>query len=254
MPIVAGIDAFRDAMAGFEDKYVLIGGGACSLLFEGAPVDFRITKDLDVVVMAASDDVAFGKALWSFVRAGGYTCGIREDGSARYYRFRLPEASGGNDDQLPAEIELFSHASWPVDEGVEIVPLPFDGDLSSLSAILLDEDYYGFIRQGIVRRHDVPVPDVLHIIPLKMRAHVDLNRRHDGGEHVRRRNLTKHRADVLSLSDLLADGTSCKLPATIANDAHVFLDDLEGYAQAVRRKERPRVIETASFLREAYGL
>lgn len=39
MPIVAGIDAFRDAMAGFEDKYVLIGGGACSLLFEGTPVE-----------------------------------------------------------------------------------------------------------------------------------------------------------------------------------------------------------------------
>ena len=27
MPVVAGIDAFRDAMAGFEDKYVLNGGG-----------------------------------------------------------------------------------------------------------------------------------------------------------------------------------------------------------------------------------
>ena len=37
MPVVAGIDAFRDALAGFEDKYVLIGGGACSLLFEEAP-------------------------------------------------------------------------------------------------------------------------------------------------------------------------------------------------------------------------
>lgn len=28
MPVVAGIDAFRDAMVGFEDKYVLIGGGS----------------------------------------------------------------------------------------------------------------------------------------------------------------------------------------------------------------------------------
>ena len=31
MPRVAGIESFRDAMSGFEDKYVLIGGGACSL-------------------------------------------------------------------------------------------------------------------------------------------------------------------------------------------------------------------------------
>lgn len=92
---------------------------------------------------------------------------------------------------------------WPVGEGIEIVPVPFDGDLSSLSAILLDEDYYGFIRQGIVSRHGVPVPDVLHII---------------------------------------------------ADDARKFLSNLEGYAQVVRRKERPRVVETANFLRGIYGL
>ena len=33
--------------------------------------------------------------------------------------------------------------------------------------------------------------DALHVIPLKMRAHIDLNKRHDNGEGVRRRNLTK---------------------------------------------------------------
>ncbi|MBP3883518.1 MAG: hypothetical protein J6D54_01085 [Olsenella sp.] len=254
MPIVTGIDAFRDAMAGFEDKYVLIGGGACSLLFEGAPQDFRATKDLDVVVMAASDDVEFGKALWSFVRSGGYTCGVREDGSVRYYRFKLPTERGDSGATLPVEIELFSRAPWPLEEGVEIVPIPFDDDLSSLSAILLDEDYFEFIRHGIVNRHGVPVPDVLHIIPLKMRAHMDLNRRHDSGEHVRRKNLTKHRADVLSLSDLLTDGDSCALPDGIADDASEFLDALDGYAHTVKRKERPRILEAAGFLREVYGL
>lgn len=254
MPVVKGIDAFRDAMAGFEDKYVLIGGGACSLLFEGTPQGFRATKDLDVVVIAASDDVEFGKALWSFVSAGNYACGVREDGSARYYRFSLPSEHGDSSAELPAEIELFSRAPWPMDEGIEVVPIPFDDDLSSLSAILLDENYFKFIRQGIVSRRKVPVPDVLHIIPLKMRAHMDLNKRHDAGEHVRRMNLTKHRADVLRLSDLLADGDSCTLPDAIAEDANEFLDVLEGYALTVRRKERPRILEAASFLREAYGL
>ncbi|SER32670.1 hypothetical protein [Parafannyhessea umbonata] len=254
MSVVAGIDAFRDAMAGFEDKYVLIGGGACSLLFEGTPQDFRPTKDLDVVVMAATDDVAFGRALWSFVRTGGYACGVREDGSMRYYRFTLPAEVDGAEAKLPAEIELFSKAPWPVDEGVEVVPMPFDGDLSSLSAILLDENYFEFVRQGIVNRHGVPVPDVLHIIPLKMRAHMDLNRRHDAGEHVRRKNLTKHRSDVLSLSDLLTDGDSCALPDAIVADVIEFLDGLDGYARTVRRKERPRILEAASFLKGVYGL
>jgi hypothetical protein len=60
--------------------------------------------------MAASDDLEFGRALWSFVRAGGYVCGVREDGSVRYYRFRLPPELGGAGAKLPAEIELFSKA------------------------------------------------------------------------------------------------------------------------------------------------
>ena len=155
---------------------------------------------------------------------------------------------------LPQEIELFSHAIWPVDEGVQVVPVPFDDDLSSLSAILLDESYYRFIKEGIVIRHGVPIPDVLHVIPLKMRAHIDLNKRHDSGESVRRRNLTKHRSDVLALAGLLTDEDSCKLPASIERDAKEFLDGLEKHACNVRRKERPMIIDMARFLANVYGL
>lgn len=67
-------------------------------------------------------------------------------------------------------------------------------------------------------------------------------------------SVLKHRADVLNLSDLLTDGDSCALPGTIADDANEFLDGLEGYARTVRRKERPRILEAASFLREVYSL
>lgn len=100
----------------------------------------------------------------------------------------------------------------------------------------------------------MPVPDALHIIPLKMRAHIDLNKRHERGEHVRRKDLTKHRLDVLNLSDLLADGDGCSLPESIEEDAREFLLGLEDYARAVRRKERPRILDAASFLRGVYGL
>ncbi len=254
MPLVAGIDAFRDAMAGHEDKYVLIGGGACSLLFEGTPQEFRMTKDLDIVILAASDDVEFGRALWSFVRDGGYTCGIREDGSARYYRFTLPLERRTAGADLPQEIELFSHADWPVDEGVQVVPVPFDHDLSSLSAILLDENYYRFIKEGIVVKRGVPIPDALHVIPLKMRAHIDLNKRHDNGEGVRRRNLTKHRSDVLTLVGLLTDEDSCALPPSIVRDVKEFLDGLEEYVSKVRRKDRSMIIDAAHLLAKVYGL
>lgn len=51
MPVVNGIETFRDAMANHADEYVLIGGGACSILFDTADIPFRITKDLDVIVL-----------------------------------------------------------------------------------------------------------------------------------------------------------------------------------------------------------
>lgn len=46
-----GIDKFRERFVGREDEYVLIGGGACDLLFGEAGQNFRATKDLDLVLL-----------------------------------------------------------------------------------------------------------------------------------------------------------------------------------------------------------
>ena len=40
-----GIDKFKERFAGHDGEYVLIGGGACDLLFGEAGQDFRATKD-----------------------------------------------------------------------------------------------------------------------------------------------------------------------------------------------------------------
>lgn len=42
---------FRDAMKGFSEDFILIGGNACSLLFDSIGVEFRETADLDVVLV-----------------------------------------------------------------------------------------------------------------------------------------------------------------------------------------------------------
>ena len=51
--MVIGIDKFRDHFAGYEDQYALIGGAACDLIFTDAGLEFRSTKDLDVVLCVA---------------------------------------------------------------------------------------------------------------------------------------------------------------------------------------------------------
>ena len=42
------------------------------------------------------------------------------------------------------------HISIQLPEDAVLTPLPMDEDISSLSAILLDDDYYEFLKQGKV--------------------------------------------------------------------------------------------------------
>ncbi len=70
--MVRGMDLFREHFAGFEDRYVLIGGAACDLAMQDAGLDFRATKDLDIVLCVEALDAEFVEAFWAFVKRGGY--------------------------------------------------------------------------------------------------------------------------------------------------------------------------------------
>ncbi|MGN0153354.1 MAG: hypothetical protein ACI4A3_02810 [Lachnospiraceae bacterium] len=49
--MVKGLDMFREYFAEYTDQYVLIGGAACDISFGENEVDFRATKDSDVVLI-----------------------------------------------------------------------------------------------------------------------------------------------------------------------------------------------------------
>ena len=142
MPVVRGVERFAQAMSAHADDYVLIGGGACSILFDEAGQSFRATDDLDVVV-ADGSNAGFARALWAFVVEGGYEAGTRPTGRSTYYRFRLPEGSRNIASYL-AQIELFARRpDFPLSsEASEVTPLSFDETVSSLSAIILDDECY----------------------------------------------------------------------------------------------------------------
>lgn len=59
-----GIDKFKERFAGHDGEYVLIGGGACDLLFGEAGQDFRATKDLDLVLLVEALTPEFGQVFW----------------------------------------------------------------------------------------------------------------------------------------------------------------------------------------------
>jgi len=70
--MVNGLDCFKGYFSPYIDQYVLIGGVACSLLMAEAGLDFRSTKDLDIVLCVEALHANFVKAFWQFVEEGGY--------------------------------------------------------------------------------------------------------------------------------------------------------------------------------------
>ena len=109
------------------------------------------------------------------------------------------------------------------------------------------------IRDNAIPKAGVTILDAIHIIPLKMRAHIDLNRRHDEGLRVNDRDLRKHRADVAKLAGLLTPDARLGLRRQMRRDAEDFLNDFERYAaRHTQRKHRGRLQETLVFLRGVY--
>ncbi len=254
MPKVRGVERFARAMGAYAQDYVLIGGGACSILFDEVGRSFRATEDLDVVVIADSSNVAFARSLWDFIKRGGYKTGRRSDGGCTYYRFRLPDDSLSVA-EYPVQIELFArHPDFRLsDETSKITPLPFGETVASLSAIILDDGYYEFIRDNAVPMVGVTTLNAIHVIPLKMRAHIDLNRKHDEGRHCNDKDLRKHRTDVADLSALLAPSARLELHGQMQRDVEDFLIDFAKYAaRQTDPKRRKELQDVLAFLRRVY--
>ena len=143
--MVRGLDIFREHFRDQTDSYLLIGGTACHLLFGEVGIEFRATKDLDIVLCVETMDTQFVQALWDFIKAGEYGRREEEGAKRQYYRFKGPASDG-----FPYMLELFSRkpdALTPV-EGSHLTPIPVGEDVSSLSAIVLDDDYYRFLMAG----------------------------------------------------------------------------------------------------------
>jgi len=101
--MVNGLDRFQAHFAEYADRYVLIGGTAASLAMEELGGDFRVTKDLDIVLCVESLDRAFAEAFWAFIKAGAYENRQKSTGKRLFYRFYAPQQPG-----YPDMLELFS--------------------------------------------------------------------------------------------------------------------------------------------------
>ena len=54
----------RNGSKGNEEQYAIIGGTACDILMTEEGLDFRATKDIDLVLIIEALDANFGKKFW----------------------------------------------------------------------------------------------------------------------------------------------------------------------------------------------
>ncbi len=218
--MVKGIDQFKAHFEDFNDRYVLIGGAACFLALDEAGLDFRVTKDLDIVLCVEVLDAKFTKAFWDFVERGKYKNTQKSTGKKLFYRFYDPE-----DATFPYMLELFSRIpdALKLSGGSHLTPIPVDEELSNLSAILLDNGYYDFIHDSKMDIDGIPTVSPETIVPLKARAWLDLTERRDAGEKVDGNDIKKHKNDVFRLFQVIDPEKRIVLPEVIKGDMQRFM-------------------------------
>ena len=222
--MLPGFESFKRWFADYSDQYTIIGGTACDLLMSEDGLDFRATKDLDMVLIVESLTPEFGPRFWQYINSAGYKHRRKNDGQPQFYRFTAPESR-----EHPYMIELFSRRQDTIHlpEDAVLTPLPLDEGLSSLSAILLDDDYYRLILTGKSIIDGVPILNAEHLILFKAKAWIDLSSRKAAGEAVDSKDIRKHKNDVFRLSLLLTPSTQITIPKGVYEDFQAFLSAME---------------------------
>jgi len=218
--MVKGIEIFKDYFKDYSDQYVLIGGAACDISFEGSSMNFRATRDLDVVLIVEALTREFGDRFWKFIRDGGYQNREKSSGAPQFYRFEKP-----TDKNYPSMIELFARTDWVLESGAALTPVFIDDSVSSLSAILLNGAYYQALLDGRELINGISVLSPTWLVPFKAKAWLDLNEKVQNGIHVDSRDIKKHRNDIVRIAaELFIE--RCELPEEVRDDMRIFIQSL----------------------------
>jgi hypothetical protein len=221
--MVRGLDIFKKYFGAYPDNYVIIGGTACDIIIDEAGFVPRATKDIDIILVVEALSEAFVKQFWQFVFDGNYERKEKSEEERKYYRFIKPEKT-----DFPYQIELFSRNPdlMDLDEGTHLTPIPVDDDLSSLSAILLDDDFYHYMLEHSVMDNGLHLANIEALICLKARAYREISERIAQGSNEDSKQLRKHKGDVFRLAVMLTENDMFELPESIKVQMQSFVDTI----------------------------
>ena len=220
--MVKGLETFKKYFAGDEDKYVLIGGAACDINFANRNAEFRVTRDLDMVLIVEALTPDFGEKFWNFIEEGNYENRATSAGKPQFFRFTNPK-----DDSYPKMIELFARTEFALRNPNVLTPVHIDEEVSSLSGILLDKDYYKVLLDGRQKINGLSVLRPEYLILFKAKAYLDLWNRRQAGETIHSSEYKKHKKDILRIVVELEVERPAELPNSVQDDIRLFIESLE---------------------------
>ncbi len=222
--MVRGLDIFKKHFEGFEGNYVIIGGTACDIILDEAGFTARATRDIDIILIVEALDSRFVERFWQFISEGKYRQRERSDGKKEYYRFMKPEA-----EEFPYQLELFAKKPdvIKITDDAHLTPIPAEDDLSSLSAILLNDEYYNYILKESVSENGLHRAKTEALICLKAKAFLEISERIKNGSKEDDKHLRKHKNDVFRLAALLRPDDIFELPNSIKSDLSLFAESIK---------------------------
>lgn len=221
-----GLEKFRKAFEAYSENYVIIGGTACDITMTGTTVRPRATHDIDMIVIVEKMTTDFVEHFWQFVQEGGYRPEKRKQEEGKSPKYELYRFVNGKP-EYPEMIELLSRHLNFFDEpkGMTIEPLPLDEEISSLSAIIMDDDFYHFTIEHSTLTNGLRHADSAALIALKSRAYLNLLQDKTNGKHVNSKDIKKHRSDVLK-NVIIMEDTQILAPASIVSCIKEFVSSI----------------------------
>lgn len=214
----AGLNHFQDYCKDLQEDYVVVGGFATIMLLDDELEGHgKATYDIDLVLLTTSSTKITNR-IKEYITEGEYTIQKGDKDQYHYYRFVNPQK-----DNFAKEIELFASNENGIElnENQRIIPIDPEEGLYSLSAIMLDPEYFQMIKDNINKTLRAPCTNTQATIMLKMSAFYDLKERGD-------KKWKKHRRDILKLAMILTGEERIELVGRMKKDFNFFIAHIEG--------------------------
>ena len=203
------IETLLEYLKEYKDSYFLIGGQATALHFAKAGLDFRVTKDFDIVLVTEASNTRFFKSIEEMIIEGNYS-ECFSNGKRTAYRFAKPVSN-----KFPKIIEFFAEENaFPESNDKRFAKLNITVNEERISAIVLNQDLYQFAKKHVEIIDNIPVLDKYGLIVSKAVAYFknhELYHQHK----VDKTDYLKHRRDIYRLLSIMEEKKNEELPISL---------------------------------------